>query len=245
MWRIIVLLTIWVLLVPGLAPAGQEYVIGIACINQQDCSLPELENIVQEAYDRIGRTADFRYLPFLRSLDEANTGILDGCAARTRIAAKGYSNLIQVPFPLLKHSHSAVTTKPGIKVKSLEDLEGYAVGIQRGNIAAIDLAEQAGHQVYLFNSLVGAFNMIEAGRLDMIVMDATVAEVMVQTVGLETYFISEPLAGVYTYHTLNKEHEELAPKLAFVFKEMLEDGTTKRLLGRFQALLPELPIESE
>lgn len=234
------LILAWFLLIPHAANAEQErYLIGIPCFNQQACSLPELESIMREGYRRIGMNVSFRYLPFLRSIDEANSGILDASAARTMVAARGYSNLIPVPVPLFKLSYSAVTTKPGIKINSFDNTVDYTIGIQRGNMAAIMAAESAGNQVYLFNSMVGAFNMLEAGRLDMIVMDATIASHIAKSIGHGAILLSEPLYSVLSYHFLNKKHKGLVPKLAHAFKGMYEDGTAKQLMGKYLPMMPD------
>jgi len=245
MHRIVVIFILCFFLVSPAVAAQEEFVIGIPCINSKNCKIPVLENILKEAYSRSGIVVTFKYLPMLRELAEANSGATDGSAARTPIAITDYPNLIQVPVPMVNHSHCAVTTKPGFKVESWEDLQQYVVGVQRGSLSIKIEAEQTGSQVYLFNSLSGAFNMIGAGRLDLIVMDATMASIMAQALGLETIYISEPLSTTHSYHTLNRKHEDLVPKLAKAFREMLEDGTTKRLLGKYEAMLPELPEPSK
>ncbi len=234
-----------VLLVPSLAAAQQSFVISTPRLNVDNCTIMEGENILTEAYSRIGQTVEFRCLPQLRDLEEVNTGKIDATMFRFPFVVKKYANLVQVPVPLLKLSYVAMSLKPGIRVNSWGDLNQYKVGILRGSISSVALAEQKGIEVHLVNHHNSAFKMLEEGRLDVLVVDHTLGMLSAQALVKEKVHTSKPLYEHYSYHYVNKKHEALVPALSVAFKEMLRDGTFKRLLGKYQAMFPELPSNSK
>lgn len=245
MTKVFVSLYLFVLVCPGVAKASQALVVGAHCIDQSVCKSPEADAFLKELYTRSGLSVEIKYLPLLRDLMEASTLTIDASMSRTQIGVRDYPNLVRVPFPLLRLSWRAASVKPGIKVRTWNDLSQYKVGMLRGERTPYLLAEQTLSEITLYNSRNCGLAMLREGRIDVIVEISLLIEKMAQLMDVEKIYLSEPLIEAYTYHYLNKKHEALAPRLATSLKEMLKDGTSKKLLGKYSSLLPEFPLQPE
>lgn len=225
------------------AQSQTPLVVGAPCLDIKSCKLPEVETFFKELYSRSGLAVEVRYLPMLRDITEADAGIIDATMSRTMMATKDFPNLVRVPFPLLKFQQAAVTTKLGIHIRSWEDLKPYNVGLMRGSRTEYLMAESRMVNITLFNSWQNGFAMLQENRIDVVIASPLVAKSVSRQMGMKNVHVSEPIMECYTYHYINKKHATLAPRLAQSLKEMLEDGTTERLMGRFQSAAPERPLK--
>lgn len=233
------------LLLPSVTAAQERLTIGIPCLNAKLCQMPEVENVLREAYSRVGAAVTFKYLPMLRDLEEANEQLIDGSAFRTKVTLAKYPELIPITTPLAKISFVAFMAKPEITIQSWEDIKGHPVGIMRGDTLGTVMTERLGIQPQAVTSLELGFKMLAAGRFDVFIYERTVGLQQIDALGLQGIHTSEPLFQGYTYHALNVEHKALIPKLAAALREMLLDGTSKRLFGRYQEMIPEIPFDQE
>lgn len=222
------------------AMAGQRYVVGMPCVDSPNCTAPEMEAVLREAYRRAGAEVAFAYLPRKRDLIEADSGIIDASHARIKSVLDKYTNLITVPTPLVADDLMAFTAKPGLRVTGVEDLKGLSVGIVRGEISAKELCEENGVTAYPVNSTRQAFIMLSKARLDAVLTTSVLGTLAAEGRGMKVY-PSPSLHRNEYYHMLNRKHADFASRLAAVFKEMLKDGTTVRLLGKYAKMAPELP----
>lgn len=188
MIQAIVLLLSLLFISPVFGDAGKTLVVGVPCWDVTDCEMAEVESIMKEAYSRAGLAVEFKYVPMLRDITEANDQVIDGTLSRTVMATRDFSNLIPVPFPLSQLTLAAVTVKPGIHVKSWEDLRAYKVGLLRGDRTPLLMAEKHAIDITLFNNYNSGFAMLQEGRVDMVIAVPLVARMMAPVVGLEQVY---------------------------------------------------------
>lgn len=213
------------------AHAGQEYVVGVPCITPS-CSYPEYENLLREAYSRTGNTIDFKRLPMLRDLMEADSGITDASLVRGGISINYYPNLLHVPVPLGSYEISIFTAKPGFTPQFPIDLAGASVGCLRGDLAAMHIAQSAQLGFTTHHDTKTILLMLQRGRLDAVLLPTYTGKVWAEQLGVTELHISRPIYKDFFYHSINRKHSALIPHLSEALQKMYQDGTVKRLLGR-------------
>ena len=235
MKRLAVYLIMIVLLVPGMSRAGQELRIGRPCFLSR-CDFFEVEEVLKEAYRRIGKEVSFVSLPPLRELDLADTGEIDGCLARLSSVTRPYENLTRVDYPILRYVVVACFVREDVVVNELEDLQRYRVGILGDLVVPELLCQRAGVVPMAYTKLASGLRMLEEGRIDLILEEKTLARIGAEALGMALRY-SEPLYLGYAYHWLNDKHFTVAEELAGVLRQMAAEGTTRRLLGRYSGMV--------
>lgn len=244
MIRIAAVLFAFLLLTPTLSGARQMLTLGLPCLDVKQCTITEAEAFINEVYSRAGYDVKIVYLPMLREISEANALSTDGTFGRTPIAVRDFPNLVQVPFPTTRNVLVAATVKQGIHVRSWADLRQFRVGLIRGSRTPLLLAQQHGLYITLFNQYKSGLSMLRENRLDVIIDNAEILKNMTAAHDMQVH-LSEPLYTTYGYLYFHKKHKALTPKFARILKEMLENGTSRTLLGKWATMLPTLPLETE
>jgi len=204
----------------------------------------ELQALIREAYRRIGLDVTFMELPTLRELEWADLGEVDGCLVRTTMVAERFPHLVRVRFPLLQHCLAACSLAEGADVQGPGDLQGLRVGACRGSLGTIGYLRQQGITPVLFNDSAAALRALGERRIDTAVGVRLLLKMAAQEQMLQVRY-SPSLHKWNFYHWLNREHADLAPRLARVLREMYGDGDTARLLGRYAWMLRGMEIEDE
>lgn len=225
------------------ASARQALVVGVPCQNVRDCEIAEAEIWIKEIYARSGLAVEIRYLPTLRDISDADANVVDATLARTPIATRDYPNLVQVPYPIFHMSIIAAAVKPGVKIQTWADLKRVKVGMMRGSRTPFLMAEEHAVDIHLFNTWKSGIAMLQEGRFDAILGTESLIRAAVWRMGMTEIHFSRPLFESYSYHYLNKAHKGLAESLARSIQSMLEDGTSRKLLGDWAVMLPELPLK--
>lgn len=238
-------LSVILLLILLAAPASaqQTLVVGIPCQDVKHCEIEEAEVWLSEIYARSGLGVELRYLPTLRDISDADANAVDATLSRTPIATRDYPNLVQVPYPLFHMSIIAAAVKPGVKIQTWADLKRVKVGMMRGSRAPFLMAEEHAVDIHLFNTWKSGIAMLREGRFDAILGSEALIRAAVRREGVKGIHFSRPLAESYTYHYLHKAHKGLVESLARSIQSMLEDGTSRKLLGDWAVMLPELPLK--
>nr|WP_321513280.1 transporter substrate-binding domain-containing protein [uncultured Pseudodesulfovibrio sp.] len=180
-------------------------------------------------------------MPRLRELEEANSGHIDACAGRTVASYLSYLELIPVKTPVATETLVAFTIKPDMQVSSWEDLTLLRVGVVRGANLPVTICKTKGIDTYEANNLEQLFHLLANSRLDAVVHHLQVGLNTADSLGISVQ-MSHVLHKEMVYHVLNRKHASLAPKLAKVFMDMLDEGTSTRILGKWAGMLPD-PIE--
>jgi len=126
-------------------------------------------------------------------------------------------------------------------VESWEDLSHLRVGVVRGSLLPVKLCKMKGIDAYEANKLEQLFHSLAESRVDAVVHHLQVGLNTAHSVGISVQ-MSHVLYKEMVYHVLNRKHAALAPKLAKIFTEMLDDGTSARILGKWAGVLPD-PVE--
>jgi len=84
-----------------------------------------VEEVLLEAYNRIGIKAETQWLPGARALRMANDGEVDGAQLRVASVSKKYSNLIIVPVPVYETEIVVFTRSADFQVKGWASLKPY------------------------------------------------------------------------------------------------------------------------
>lgn len=230
-------------LYPVAAVAGGEqniFVIGLWHIGEDQCDMPEVEAILTEAYQRIGATVTFRCLPPKRDLVWADNLTIDASALRDKEVLRDHPNLVEVPVPLFQYSLCAFTANPDLTIHTWDDLQGHKVGATLGKMAPGIMLRRHSVDYQDFVSPVSAVSLLHKRRLEVFVHDCLSCKHIIQKLQLKD-IISQPLYTGYAYHILNRKHEHIIPRLSDAFTDMIQDGTLKRLAGRFVPYLPGGP----
>lgn len=232
------LMAAWLLANPAMAGSKAVCVVGMPSLSKEGGRLVALEDYLKEAYSRIGVEVQFAYLPMLRELDHTCAHMIDASLARTKMAVHDNPNVVQVEFPIANTSLKAYSVVPLPNIDSLKDLHGLKVGVLRGDLTSTKILRDLHIQEHQFNTLQGGLNSLRQGRLDVLVTHPVMIELSGVADEFSTLHRSVDLHTDQFHHTLNRSHADLAEPLAQAFAEMLEDGTTHRLLLPMRKYLP-------
>lgn len=229
------------LLVLLLCPAYAEaFTVGINDTEENGGESPEVRNMLREAFDRLGMEVEFVSLPLSRSLLDLSQGDVDGVAAHFMAEVEEFDNLVVAPQPMARINYSVFSNAGSGPVHSWDDLQGKTVGIVRGDLPPLVEALKRGIRVYELNNGGTGFRMVQAGRLDAIIYEKQYGTLHIRERCLDDITASSLNLAGYTYFVLSEKHSPLAIPLARAFQAMLRDGSYKRLMGKFKALLPDI-----
>ena len=188
--------------------------------------------VLTEAFDRIGIDLEIRHLPSERSLVEANTGRVDGEYGRTSIVADLYSNLRIVPEPLVDLAFSAFVRDRAREPRDFGSLRDFHVAYIRGWKIYEDNVTEA-RSVTVVNSETQLFEMLAAGRVDVILYNRTRGMSRLRTARNQTIHVVEPpLAIQPMYLFLHERHQNIVTPVATALREMKTDGSYDRYRRR-------------
>jgi hypothetical protein len=213
-----------------------------------DLGLAFTQKIYPAAFGRAGKQVRISPMPGERSLIEANSGRLDGDAARFGSAKveNQYPNLIRVQEPLLVSSTSVFSIQFSANIRNWSDIVDLSPGIVyvRGyklvesRLSAMGLKQRAFHVADHGKAL----RFLMAGRADVLISTEPAVRSYLsrrefRNAGIHRIGVLEKNA-LHLY--LHKRHAELAGRMAEILREMKADGTYRRLFQEFtQNLGPE------
>lgn len=248
---VITIFTFWGMPIPieageqkdsGLSPTEAEKgskTITLAFLTSKCAQCNRLINLLYtEALQRFGYKFNYETHPPQRSLIEANSGRIDGLAARLEFDAdlkRQYPNLIQVEEQIWSVSTGAYSHNPALHIESWESLgnQNLLVGYADGMISA-----RRGVKKYVrpdngiaATDVYQGLKMLKAKRIDVFVdSDITIRNALENDEFKGVGFTRVGTVERYPlYPYLHKKHAEIAPKLAAALKAMKKDGTFKDL----------------
>jgi polar amino acid transport system substrate-binding protein len=187
------------------------------------------DQILIEAFRRVGQPLQILHLPTERSITNANSGISDGEFPRISGLDRLYPNLVKVPEKIVDFEFVAFTWRPDIQLKDWSSCKPYNVAIVRGwkileaNLADVRLLVRVKNQKLLF-SLLGKH------RIDIVVYSRFEGHEMIKELGLQSIRALEPpLATREMFLYLNKKHLPLIPAIAQQLRGMKHDGAYDRI----------------
>ncbi len=201
------------------------------------------DQVMAEAFRRIGYQLKTARLPAERALINANRGIDDGDLARVAGLQKKYPNLIQVPESFLivdmvlyskNHPSFTVTGWDSVVSHSLAIISGWKI-MERNFAKLGDRVE-----IIKTDNIDQSFALLESDRVDFIAYSNWSGLGYMKTHNITNVALLEPpLARPQFYVYLHKKHKKIVPKLAEAIRQMKTDGTLQTLYN--QLLKPYLP----
>lgn len=185
--------------------------------------------VIKEAYAQLGIEVFFRELGAADALAASSSGEVDAELQRIAGLERAFPDLIQVPIPINFIQGAAFSSKYRFPVKGWNSLKPYRIGI----VGGVLFAEQGtvGMDVRVADTYDQLVRWLVDGEVDIAVIPrigglATIHEGTRQDI----HELEGILETVLLYHYVHTRRADLAERLQPVLKEMLLDGTTKRLV---------------
>lgn len=196
------------------------------------------EKILKEAYKRIGIRMEVKGYPAERAMQMANDGESDGELRRPAGMDKEYKNLIMVPQSV-DFGEAVVFTKNKVfSINGWDSLKPYKIGILRGNKFAEKGTE--GMNRFAANTIEQLFEMLDAGRTDIIVLLRRNGLATLKKLNLTGIRALEPpVENMPLYHYLNKKNERLVPKITAALQEMEKEGLIQKIKDQAMSDFPK------
>lgn len=230
---------IYLLLILALAstPVRAERPLVFAVIDDVP-STPMAVAILEQAYGQLGVSIETLSVPSSRALMMANTGAIDGDLFRIAEVKNDFSNLIQVPYPLLRGRLDVITLDPNIKTWDTKALKGKRVGLRRGVIVAERTA--AGMRQVQVGSYLQLLRLLEHGRIDVaLVSDIEGASPAHSPAWQNARTLEQPARHFTLHHYLTKTHADKVQPLSEALQAMDESGETAAIIERYRETVPE------
>jgi len=196
------------------------------------------EPIIQAAYKKMGIDAIVHHYPPARAIQLANEGHTDGELFRSIHMDGQFPNLVMVPVAITHADVMAFTTDLRFLVQGWESVRPYRIGIQRG--FKLVEARTAGMNTYAANNVKHVFQMLAAGRVDVVITTRLSGLSTVKSLQLEgIHMLTPPLDQETLHHFLHKKYQRLVPQLAATLDVMCETGEIEAIITRVeQEMLP-------
>lgn len=181
------------------------------------------EQVLREAFRRLGVGIEFKRLPLPRAVEAANDGDIDGDANRIGDAVRRYRNLIVVPTPINQVEVAIYGATPAVAALTRADIGKLRVGIARGTLVLSKYSQ--GMAVTDVQSMAGISQMVLSGRVDVamaIYLDTE--ERIREGRAAQIYLWPHLWAAEPLYFVLHKRHADLVAPLNDVLLLMQREG---------------------
>jgi len=194
------------------------------------------DQVLREAFRRIGYKLVTVRMPAERALINANRGIDDGELARVGGLQKKYPNLIQVPETFLTVDMVLFSKNhPNLSVTGWDSIAEHSVAIISGWKIMEQNFAKLGDRIKIIktDSPEQSFSLLRNDRVDFIAYSNWSGLNYLKTHNItDIKLLGPPLAKPKFYVYLHKKHKELVPQLAEAIKSMKADGTLQSLHDR-------------
>jgi ABC-type amino acid transport substrate-binding protein len=198
----------------------------------------EMFLIYSEAFKRLGYNFKLINLPGERSMVDANSGAVDGEAARiASLESDKYPNLIRVEESIFVIKEGAYSTDTSIRINGWESLreKGFKVGLLKG-IKSIEqklplYVEKV--NIVILTGFEQCLKMLQARRIDLFIIGTAMEE---STLMKSDAYKDVKRVGIVeekmVYPWFHKRHKDLVPRLADTLKAMKAEGTFQKILEK-------------
>jgi len=248
MKKILYLLSLALLILP-LSIMAKERVIELNVAGQsplnQDDQRGFVDEVVTEAFRRIGYQLKTVRLPAERGLVNANRGIIDGEIMRVKGIDRLYKNLRRVPEKIMDWEFVGFSYQPPSLVNGWEDLAGKSVSHINGwKIYEKNIPASA--EVTKTQDAVSLFNLLMKKRTDIALYERWGGLHLLQEMSMEgVQLCGQPLAVKEMFTYLHKKHQSLVVPLAKALSEMKQDGTYEALFNKHLMPLKKHDIKED
>lgn len=194
-----------------------------------------VEDVLKEAYLRIGIEAELAFMPGPRALHMADDGKVDGAELRVETIHNRYKNLIMIPVPVYKTEIMVFSKNVTFPVNGWQSLKPYTIAAPAGYTAILD--HLTNHSVWSV-TYEQIFMMLDSDRVDIGVVDRFNGLITINKLGLTGIkTIPPPLKTIAFYNFLHKKHQNLLPRITAVMQEMESAGEIKAIWVRHEQAL--------
>ncbi|MES2150229.1 MAG: transporter substrate-binding domain-containing protein [Pseudomonadota bacterium] len=220
---------------PLLAREGKS--VNVSTLVGTDPATSVAEQVLAEAYHRLGYELVVHRVPGERSLLLANDGQMDGELYRKLGMDREYPHLMIIPVPLLIYEIVIFTRGTSFVVNGWDSLRPFTVGFVRG--IKIVQENTRGMKTEAVATIELAFQKMLMGRTDIVVGSRTSGLAAIAALKLdELKMLSPPLASFPVYHYLHNRHAALVPRLTRVLQQMQADRVIEKIQGAVLSTLP-------
>jgi len=194
------------------------------------------DQVLKEAFRRIGYALETVRMPAERALINANRGIDDGDIARVAGLEKKYPNLIQVPESYLTIDMVLFSkNNTEFVVKGWESMLNHSLAIISGWKIMEKNFAKLGDKVEIIktDNAIQSFTLLEKDRVEFVAYSnwsglGYIKKNKISNIKL----LHPPLASPKLYVYLHKKHKSIVPKLADEIKKMKADGTVSDIFNK-------------
>jgi len=194
------------------------------------------DQVVAEAFRRIGYQLETVHLPAERALINANRGIDDGDLGRIAGLQTKYPNLVQVPESVMTVDMVLFSkNNPSFAVTGWESMASHSLAIISGWKIMEQNFAKLGSMVEIIktDNVEQSFTLLENGRVDFIAYSSWLGLEYIKTHNItDIALLKPPLASPQIYIYLHKKHKKIVPQLAATIKQMKTDGSLQALFDR-------------
>ncbi|MGE4422051.1 MAG: transporter substrate-binding domain-containing protein [Pseudodesulfovibrio sp.] len=195
-------------------------------------SLASLE-VLKAAYARLDVDVDAERLPAARSMEQADSGVVDGEIIRIKAIEGECPNLVRVDVPINHVVGIILTCGRTIDPVTLDKARELRLGVRIGNRYAEKLTGDF-PRVLRLPDIDQLLKLLLARRLDAVLVDRYWAETRLGEPGMECLRINEPPVAVLPlYHYLHRRHADLVPAITAELEDMRADGEIQRILAAY------------
>lgn len=202
------------------------------------------DEVLTEAFRRIGYQLETVQLPAERALINANRGIDDGDLLRVAGLQKKYPNLIQVPEKIMAMDLVLFTkNNPSFYVDGWQSIKSYSIAIISGWKIMETNFGQFGDQIEIIktDNIEQSLSLLMKDRVDFIAYSRWSGLAYLKEQGINgVSLLSPPLVSPAFYTYLHKKHKNIVPELATAIRQMKYDGSMHAIYKRI--LKPLEPI---
>jgi len=196
--------------------------------------------VMQEAYRRLGKDIEIIPSSGRRALEMANFGMVDGELFRIDVVENHYENLIKVPVPINRLDAIVITRSTDVRIENWSDLASYRIGIRRG-ILFSELATRAQNKVILVDSNAQLLRILEADRVDAIIIARINGLNALQQYDNNGYLLVSPVIASYPlFHHIHKDNLHLLPAITQVLQELQASSFIENTRNKLVAELLKL-----
>ena len=181
------------------------------------------EQVLIEAYQRIGIDITTLTFPGERALAMSNRGDVDGEVNRIKGLEVKYPNLVMVPVVINWLDGVVVTKRKDLKINGWESLRPYRVGYRIG-LKFVEYGT-SGMKVTAVPSDKSLFKMLDYGRVDMVVSTRIDSRLMISEKQYSDMMVLEPpLVQLELFHYLHKKNKDLLLRITQALQDMTDEG---------------------
>jgi polar amino acid transport system substrate-binding protein len=186
--------------------------------------------VMTQIYQDIGYKMKLVRFPSRRSLVEANLGTTQGELMRIKEIQKKYPNLVRIPYPINRLKSMALTLAGQPDINSMEELQDKKVGVLRGLEYTTILTQNMDR--LLLNSIESLFEILLAGRVDVIIFPELDAKKYIKSHQLEdkVNISTAAIVDIPLYHFVHKDSKVVIELLNKKMSEMEKTGALAKLI---------------